>query len=73
MKIVDPINRRTSIFDHKTTICRQCYIAEQIAHTSNDPEIRDVVHFAYVIKDFESWKLVVLGHRAEAEEYCDAM
>lgn len=66
-------NRRTSIFDYKTTICRQCYIAEQIAHTSNNPEIRDVVHFSYVIKDFESWKLVVLDHRAEAEECCDAM
>ena len=54
-------------------ICRQCYVAEQIAHTSNDPEIRDVVHFSYVIKDFKLWKLVVLDHRAEAEECCDAM
>ena len=66
-------DRRTSIFDYKTTICRQCYIAEQIAHTSKDPETRDVVHFAHVIKDFKIWRLVVLDHRAEAEEYCDAM
>ena len=66
-------NRRISIFDYETIICRQCNIAEQIAHTSKRPEVRDVVHFAHVIKDFELWKLVVSDHRMEAEECCDAM
>ena len=66
-------NRRISIFDYETIICKQCYIAEQIAHTNKQTEVRDVVHFAYVIKDFELWKLVVKDHRIEAEEYCDAM
>ncbi len=66
-------NRRISIFDYETIICRQCNIAEQIAHTSKQPEVRDVVHFAHVIKDFELWKLVVRDHRREAEECCDAM
>ncbi len=66
-------NRRTSIFDYKTVVCRQCYVAEQIAHTSNDPEVRDIAHFAHVIKDFKLWKLLVLDHRVESEECCDAM
>ena len=70
---INTSNRRTSIFDYETVVCRQCYVAEQIAHANKDPKIRDVVHFAHVIKDFKLWKLVVLDHRVEAEEYCDAM
>ena len=43
-------NKRTSIFDHETIVCRTCYVAEQLAKTSKDKETRDVVHFAHIIK-----------------------
>lgn len=70
---INNINKRTSIFDHETIICRTCYVAEQLAKTSTDAQTRDVVHFAHIIKDFDLWKSVVLQHTNEAFEFTSVM
>lgn len=70
---INNTNKRTSIFDHETIVCRTCYVAEQLAKTSKDSQTRDVVHFAYVVKDFGLWKSVVLLHANEASELNSVM
>tara|TARA_B100000035_G_C20865279_1_gene493653 strand:+ start:234 stop:473 length:240 start_codon:yes stop_codon:yes gene_type:complete len=64
--------KRISVFDHSSKICLECSVAEKIAKIHKDQEIRDVVHFAYIAKNFDLWRSIVVPLKREAAELCEA-
>ena len=64
--------KRISVFDHSSKICLECSVAEKIAKINKDQEIRDVIHFAYIAKNFDFWRSIVVPLKREAAELCEA-
>ena len=55
----------TSIFDFESIVCGNCAASELAVKASSDPNVRDTVHFAYIIKNFSYWRSVVLLHKED--------
>ena len=55
----------TSIFDHESIVCGNCAASELAVKANSDPNVRDTVHFAYIINNFSYWRSVVLLHKED--------
>ncbi len=48
-------------------------MTEEVIRTDSNERTRHEVHYAYVVKDFELWRTVVMLNRGYGEEYLEVL